>query len=205
MENEIYHNERDVEVTILKNFFNEIKEEITSVYDIGCNGSVYLEYINKEVETVDGIDLFDDGVTREKLSQYIVEDAITAEIKQYDLVLCISTLEHVGYQPEHAEKPKEMRMQLAKKIGEVANKYMFLTFPYGKAAVHENCFANVTNQELAQIQEAINAKTGMVKFYNNENPANEKSWQEIPLEEADLKEYDPKKGVRTIAVLIAEK
>src|SRR5205085_247297 len=89
----------------------------------------------------------------------------------FDVVLCISTLEHVGrdnrrYGLGAAEVvPRTAMLQAARELGRLVapGGYLLLTVPFGKAADH-GWLATISREELTAIETATELK-GFEEFF----------------------------------------
>lgn len=113
--NKSFANERTIEIPIIKRI---LEKEKGSVLEIGNVLSHYFEIKH------DIVDKYERG------KNVINEDIIKYNpIKKYDLIICISTLEHIGQEDKTPNKPKkalEKIKTLLKKGGKA-----YITFPLG--------------------------------------------------------------------------
>src|SRR3990167_9581732 len=88
--------DRDVEVPLLQEFIERVKPE--SLLDVGAHWShaYYSKEIRPFIKRYDAIDILDDPETRKIADTYYVGNAITLPLQSYDVVICVSTLEHAG-------------------------------------------------------------------------------------------------------------
>lgn len=193
------YNERDIEDPALISFVEKHKD-IKSVLDVGACYS-YATYANKLralVKKYDGIDILPDQETEKILDKYIV-DNVKNYNKKYDLVSCISTIEHAGISTyKTADHVKERRL-IFKKLLDLSKKYVFLTFPYGKESFHENEFANITSKDL-QVFTKMCSKV-KTTFYFSEFPQGKIPFVEVEKEFANDVEYKRELGTRCVCIM----
>lgn len=193
----VYHNERDVEIPHLFRFVDSHTEDITTILDIGCFDSQYLKGLKERRKTVDGIDIRPGEREKEFLRNYFVGNAVSYPLGQYDLVVCLSTLEHAGVEYRVDDFAEEQN-SLFRKVVDASKRFMYVTFPYGSPAVHEAHFANVTRNRLDRFLGVIPDAVCKRSFYFT---CSREVYQQIAQEEADSVQYDPTKGVRCVCIL----
>lgn len=201
----IYNSERDVEIPALFNFLETHAKEIESVLDVGCYGSQYLKELQKYKFIVDGIDISFGETEKQFLANYFTGNIVDYSSSKYDLVICLSTLEHSGIEQYQVKNWLNERYFVIEKISSLATKFIFLTFPYGIAGGHPNFFENVTREQLDKFKEIFGDVNFSLKFFVNSFPQSGQGWLEISQSEADKEEYDPTKGVQSVCVLEIKK
>lgn len=197
-----YFSERDVEVPQLLNFVGTHSKEITTILDVGCHGSQYLKRLKEKGKLVDGIDLKPSTIEKEFLQNYFVGNAVTYPLGKYDLVICLSTLEHAGIKGYRVNNFVEEQDILFKKIVDASKRFIYITFPYASTpALQEGQAVNITRNRLDTFLKAISKASYTVRFYFNEVISDALGWAEIPRARANKVEYDPTKGCRCVCIL----
>lgn len=200
-----YESERDIEIPRLIDFLDRHSGKIETILDVGCSGSKYLNELNKYAKVVDGVDVHFRADTAELLNNYFVGNAIDYPLGKYDLVLCISTLEHAGVSPYKVDDYEKEQFNLFRKIVDISIKFLFVTFPYGMPALPVDNLANISKKRLDVFLALLGDAQCQLRFYFNENVYDDQGWKEIDQDIADKVPYLPEKGVRCICILEAEK
>lgn len=192
--NELPKTSRMIEISELFKFVET--EKIKTILDVGYCGSVYLKDFKAQGKIIDGIDI-------KSLKQCIKEWACHPEIwkyekelrncfmgdidqiqKRYDLVICLSTLEHAGIFPERNANYLLTRYKMFQKSVELAKRLVYFTFEYGSFAMPSNVYANVTTEELDKFLKIIKPYKYSLTFYYHSKP-DAKVWEVISRERAD--------------------
>lgn len=197
----LFFSERDIEIPQLLGFVNAHSKEIATILDVGCFGSQYLKELKESGKIVDGIDVRPGG-ERKFLRNYFVGNALTYPLERYDLVICLSTLEHAGIEHYTVDDFMEEQDALFKKLLDTSKWFIYVSFPYGIPVVHEGRFANVTKNRLNRfLAEVISKATYEMSFYFNNRPHDGFGWTSISQNDADKIYYDPTEGVRCVCIL----
>lgn len=197
------YNERDIEHPALINFIKT--HPIKSVLDVGAfySYNTYAPELRKLVKRYDGVDIIRDAKTASIIDTYYPQNV--KELKgKYDLVACVSTIEHSGISSYHTPYIQE-RMKIFAKLLDLSNKYVFLTFPYGLESFHENEFANITKAQLDEFSKLAKGTRAKCTFYFSDAPQQKIPFLEISKELADTIEYKPELGTRCVCVMEIEK
>jgi len=202
-----YFSERNIEVPQLLNFVDAHSKEITTILDVGCYGSQYLKELKERGKIVDGIDIKPGTVEKEFLQNYFVGNAVTYPLGQYDLVICLSTLEHAGIMPGYRVTDfVEEQNILFKKVVDASKRFIYVTFPYASTpAFQEGQSVNMTRNRLDEFLKAAPKDACKMRFYFNEVVYAISGWTEISQDDADKIQYDPCKGARCVCILEAIK
>ena len=199
------YNERDVELPALLNFVDKHKDKIKTALDVGCAGSLYLHSLKKRIQVVNGIDLISYPTSEKILDNYWVGDAIRTPLEKHDLVVSISTMEHVGISPYKADNYLEEQDDFFRTVYLASSKFIFMSFPFGIGFLPVESFQNITNKQLSMFLTTLESDSYQLAFYHNEQPAVGKKWVEISREEASRETYMIQYGVRTVCHLEVEK
>jgi len=151
---------------------------------------------------VDGIDIKPSTVEKEFLRNYFVGNAVTYPLGKYDLVICLSTLEHAGIKGYKVYDFVEEQNLLFKKVVDASKRFIYATFPYAHAPdLQEGQAVNMTRNRVDEFLEAIPKATYTIRFYFNEVVHAVSGWTEISEDDADKIQYDPAKGCRCVCIL----
>lgn len=196
-----FFSERDVEVPRLLSLVDAHSTEIATVLDVGCYGSQYLKQLKEKGKIVDGIDLSPGEVEKPFLRNYFVGNAITFPLEQYDLVICLSTIEHTGIKQYKVNDFAAEQNRLFKRLTDISKRYLYVTFPYGSPAFIEGECVVMTRNRVEQFLKQASPAASKVSFHFNETIWKFADWHEISQEQADRVQYDPAKGGRCICIL----
>ncbi len=127
--------DRDLELPVLYEFLERTKGTIGSVIDVGAHYSAryYAETLRVYADFYDALDPNLDADVEKIVDRFLVEDAEIHDFDQYDLVLCLSTIEHIGQYPMTAVDYKVKRRKVLEKMLQAADKYLWISFPVGQA------------------------------------------------------------------------
>ena len=185
----------------LLNFIDAHSKEITTILDVGCFESQYLGELKKRGKIVDGIDIKSGEIEKAFLRNYFVGNAIVYPLGRYDLVVCLSTLEHAGIKDYRVDDFAEEQNFLFKKVVNTSKRFIYITFPYGCPAFLEGQFVNMTRNRLDEFLKAISKAVYKVSFYLNDKVQAGFGWTEIPQNNADQIQWDRFKGCRCVCIL----
>lgn len=147
------YTDRDCEVPVLYEWCEKIAP-IESLLDIGAHysASTYAAYIRKIAKKYDAIDIQDDSNVREIVDNYFIGNVNDYDFPQlYDVVICVSTIEHAGLSTYKANYKTE-RMNLFRKCLMLSKKHVWISFPVGQPFINPDEFANVTKYEFDEFE-----------------------------------------------------
>src|SRR3990167_1198844 len=203
--------DRDCEVPILLEFLDKI-QPIDSLLDIGAHStnhegySFYAPEIRKRVERYDGIDILDDPITIQIVDDFFVGNAITLPLKLYDIVICVSTIEHAGVSTYKAEDVKLEQEKLFSRCLELTKKYMWISFPIGLPYVYPNELSVIEDRQLTHWERLTSNFKIKERFLYNQGPQAGHPWYEHTKREVAVKiPYIDFVGNSSIAVLEIDK
>lgn len=203
-----YWNERDIEIPFLVDFIKN-HPDIVSALDVGAHWSwsYYAPQVRKLVKTYDAVDILPDEQTARIVDSYTVGNVLDMKDVSYDLVFCISSLEHAGISTYHVDDYKEEQRKVFAKLFDLSKKYVYCSFPFGKEALHKGEFSNITEHQLKYFYNKVKdtIREWSIRFYFSEFPQGRKRYKEIGLHEAKDVEYVKELGNRCICFLEAEK
>lgn len=204
------YNERDIEGPALIDFIKS-HPDIKSILDVGSHWSwsYYAPEVRKLVKHYAGIDILEDPQTAAILDRYIVGNVLDKKLTPYDLVCCISSIEHSGISTYKVEDYQTEQLRVFKRLLKLSKKYLFVTFPFGQEALHEGQFANITKELLRNFtNEAIlhyKLQSITKQFYFSGSPQEKVPYQEVSMDFASQVEYKPELGTRCFCILTIEK
>ena len=142
--------DRDSELVLFLEFLRS--HPVESFLDIGAHYSTYNEYADKvrpQVKRYDGVDIIPDPEATKILDNFYVGNANDIKLQQYDMVVCISTIEHAGVSTYKAEDIKKEQNRLFETCLNHAKKYMWISFPVGQQYVYPNELSVITEDQLS--------------------------------------------------------
>ena len=149
-------NERDLEVGELLKFIKKYKPE--SGLDVGAHWTwnSYAPDVRKLLKKYDGVDIAKDDLTERIVDLYYRGNITEINPQHYDLVFSISSIEHAGISTYKKADYTQERLKVFTTMYELANKYLFITCPFGEPMLIEGQYANITVHDLLKWQNAIN-------------------------------------------------
>jgi len=197
----IFGNEKDPELAQLQGFLLSNHQQTDTILDIGpwCEGSTKVCSLHtKQLET---IDLKHRTALEKMVRKQWVEDYLFADLPEYDFVVCVSTLEHIGVTPLKMLDPREMQLFAVQKILDQAKKGVFLTFPYGQPVLYKQNYFNIDRTMVAEMENMAKGFDVTKKFLTTKTPKLPDSWREVSQKQADRAENKLKEGTLTIAII----
>ena len=191
-------NERDVEVPAVIDFVKtKIAEGASSLLDVGGHYS-YATYA-KDLRAImtdnsyDACDILPDPDTAQIVNKFWVGNVRDLGLSNYDLVISVSVIEHCGITTYKADDIENEQLCVVKSIMALANKSVFLTFPYGEVGIFPGQFSNIHEKLLRRVEGAWFELKGVgaqieCRFFYNEFPwqPSPKPWVELNPQEASL-------------------
>ena len=196
-----FGNERDVELKKLDRFLAANLGQDHAVLDIGPWYLGSTKICAKYTKNLDTVDL----VSRKRIAHLVryeyVEDYLFGDFIEYDFVVCVSTLEHMGVTPVKMMNYREMQLLAVEKMLDQALKGVFLSFPYGQEILYKEKYNNI-DRSMVDTMEMLARDFKISKnFFNTATPAIPTSWRVISQREADKQANELKDGVSTICIL----
>lgn len=203
--------DRDSELVLLEEYIKS-KSPIESCIDIGSHFSFYNGYaqmLRNHVKRYDGIDIINDPDTAKITDHFYVGNAIDYPLEQYDMVLCISTIEHSGVSTYKKENIQEEQNALFVKCLDTAKKYVWISFPTGLPYVYPNELSIITEEQLISWENLIKDQGYKLKerfLHNQSGPQFNTPWREHNKREAACKQqYWDYCGNQAITIMEIEK
>lgn len=164
--------DRDLELPVFAEFLERTKQTIGSAIDVGAHHSAgyYAPLLRTYVDFYDALDPNDDPLVHPFVDRFLVADAETHSFDPYDLVLCLSTIEHVGIYPVKAVDYKVKRRKIVEKMIKAAQKYLWISFPVGLPFVDPGQMAIVDGAELDDWLELMRYCQVTAGFFRSQGP-----------------------------------
>lgn len=200
--------DRDCEVPLLVEYIKS-KSPITSLLDVGAHYSSssthYAHQIRPLITQYDGVDIIYDPEAKKILNTFYTGNANEINLPQYEMVICVSTIEHAGLSTYKADYVEE-RMKLFMKCLELTKKYMWISFPVGQEYVYPNELAPVTDKQLKRWEILTSNFKVKERFFYNQGPQANHPWYEHTKRDVAVKiPYLDFIGNQSICVLEIEK
>lgn len=195
-----YGTERDVEIPTLFEFLKD-KKDIKEALDVGCSHGFYLEELAGLVKELHGVDLEKDPDIDKHLKKYFVGDVLNLKMKKYCLVTSLSVVEHYGVKHEVGEDFREKQEALVKRIGELAKRFVYITFPFGVEMIIEGSHTVIDLKQLNRFRRALKGFKIELEYYTNIEPPEGQAWYKIGQKEAEKINHDARVGPRCFCIL----
>jgi len=182
-----YRTDRDVEAPLLLEFLEETKP--VSLLDVGAHWShaSYAPEVRKLVKTYDAVDVLPDPQTEDIVDNYYVgklEDHLD-RLPKYDVVTCVSTLEHAGLSTYKGNYWTE-RIDLFCQCLVLAERVWF-SFPVGQDYLYPNELAVVTGDHLRIFEEEAGGRQIKERFFYTQGCQSDHPWYEHQKKDVALK------------------
>lgn len=200
--------DRDAEIPVLLEFLQKIAP-IKSILDCGSHSSVYNEYANKIrplAKRYDGIDIIPDLEAAQILDNFYVGNAINYPLNKYEMIICMSTLEHAGESTYKVDYPYMERERLFRRCLDLSEKYLWISFPVGQTYTYPNELSIIDKHELTKYEGLISGFKVKERFLYSQGPQAGHPWYEHEKRDVALKiPYIDYVGNCSICVLEIEK
>jgi hypothetical protein len=199
--------DRDLELPVLFEFLERTKGTIASCIDVGAHYSkrYYAEHMRLYVDFYDALDPNIDDEVVPIVDRFLQEDAETHDFDQYDLVMCLSTIEHVGMYPVKAVDYKVKRRNIIEKLIKAADKYLWISFPVGAPYIDPGEMAIVDRGELDDWMQLMRFCKVTAGFFKSEGPQAGFPWKACSMEDIIDKPYVKSLGTCGLCVLEVQK
>ncbi len=199
--------DRDLEIPVLVDFLNRIKGNVDSTLDVGAQYSAgyYAQELRKVSRIYHGLDPLPDPQTEKIVDKYILADALDFDFSSYDLITCMSVIEHVGQYPVVYQNYRYKRNLMFNKMLQSAQKYFWISFPVGKNYQEEGEMSIINEQELDFFLGAISKYKNEVGFYFTEGAQAGEPWKPSIREKCVNQEYQKHLGTQSLCVIEVQK
>lgn len=179
--------DRDCEVPNLLEYIKS-KAIVKTLLDVGCASS-YLSYargIRDFVEGYHGIDVVPCWQTQKIIDHYWLGSAVDIPFEpgEYDMVICVSVIEHAGLSTYTAFFRRE-RYRLFERLFDLAKKGIWVSFPVGLEYIARNNAGHpdwcpVTREDLEYFEELAHSRGWLIKerFFYNQGAQAGHPWRE---------------------------
>jgi hypothetical protein len=202
-----HFNERDVEIPALMDFLEARRGRFVSLLDAGAKYShaYYATLVRGSFPEVayHGVDLVPDPETVRIVDAYHVGNVADVDLSPYDVVTCISMIEHCGMPSNTCGDAAAERLRVFRRLSSLARRYLFLTFPFGAEGMVPREYANVTRDELDRFVDEAEGRA-RTSFYYNEFPQGREKWRRLSADEASKVPVRVDRGVQCFCVLEIE-
>ena len=183
-----HFNERDVEVPAFLKFLKESASDCQSLLDVGAYYS-YATYA-KDARAIftgklyDACDIRPDSISSEIVDNYFTGNITELQLNSYDLISCISVIEHCGITTYEKQDIAQEQIDVFIRLCSLANKGMYLSFPFGKPGMIVDQYSNISEELLNKFtkiwkgEKGPEAQVSVQFFYNNFAPRGE-PWVEL--------------------------
>jgi hypothetical protein len=146
--------DRDAELPLLYEFLDR-HGPFDSVLDVGSFGIEYAEKIRGLTDTFHACDIEVDDRLLDIVDEFYAGNFNSIRFnRKYDLVLCVSTLEHAGLSTYKGDYRKE-RVKMFNKCVTLAELFLWISFPVGQAYVYPDQLAIVPASVLAKFESKV--------------------------------------------------
>lgn len=189
-------NERDVEVPAFIKFIKtstQLVPRCSSLLDVGAHYS-YATYASDVKQLMSSgryvaCDILDDPNTARIVDEYLIGNVTDLELPTFDIVSCISVIEHCGITTYKKTNIELEQMSVFKRMADLAQRGLYLTFPYGLPGVFPGQYSNITANMIDEFCNYWKTNKGPdaiidLQFFYNEFSPQGKPWIELTKEEA---------------------
>lgn len=202
-----YRNERDVEIPLLLAFVGQHKP--ASLLDVGYYSALYAKDVRGIVgkdAVYDGCDVKRDRKVETHLTAYHNGDVRYLDLPMYDMVTCVSVIEHVGGQPIRAVNYEDQQVKFFERLLALAGRWLFVTFPFGQPGFVLGEYNNITDAALDRFLASVGKDdVADVRFYTTQGAQLGNGWVETSRKAASLVTVEPSLGVRCVGILSVER
>lgn len=204
--------DRDCEIPLFLGFLKS--HPVESFLDVGAHYSTYNHYaydVRSLVKRYDGVDIIDDPEAKQILDHFIVGNVLEMlppipEDPFYDMVACISTIEHAGISTYKVDNIMLEQNRLFEKCLMLAKKYLWISFPVGQEYTYPDELSVITDKQLKRWETLTSNFKVKERFLYNQGPQAGHPWYEHTKREVAVKiPYIDYIGNQSICVLEIEK
>ena len=168
--------ERDAEAVCMLEFVKE--KEPKNLLDVGCasTGLSYLQDLRKLLIYYAGVDRVMDDEVKGVVDDYILGNVNEISLPKYEMVTCVSVIEHAGLSYEG--NPQDERKKMFQKCLDLAEKYLWISFPVGQGYRYLNDFEIITDNELKVYEKMCEPYKLKERFYFSQGCSYGHNWLE---------------------------
>lgn len=203
-ERPFFQNERDIEIPLLIDFVSRHTGYTSNLLDVGVNHATYLPELRKRIGVLHGIDLTVPHPIMPLLDKFFQGDINIIELPRYDLVISISTVEHIGVEYYQTANYRELQIEAVRKMALLAKRAAFVTMPYGEPILNCGHYYQWNARVLEETRREIRPLKMKTTFWSTPDRIKQGSWREVPQTLADKATNELSGGVNTICVIEIE-
>ncbi len=195
--------DRDLEIPVLVDFLHRISGNVESALDVGAQFSAgyYAPELRKTARIYHGLDPLPDPQTEKIVDKMIQADAVDFDFPAYDLITCVSVLEHLGQYPTVYQNYRYLRYKVFEKMLNAAKKFLWVSFPVGLNYQEAGEMSIFNEQELEFILGLIKPYKNEVGFYFTEGAQAGYPWQPSIREKCVNQAYQKHLGTQALCVI----
>jgi hypothetical protein len=199
--------DRDVELPNLLAFAKEKKGTYESLLDVGAHFSAgyYANDLRLLAKQYHGLDPGYDESVKMIVDRYIQEDFLQAELQQYDFVLCLSTIEHVGMYPIIYQDRENTRDVFFQKLLAITKKYLWFSFPMGQAYEIPGEMSIIPPEQVKRWLELIKPYKATIGYFWNAGAQAGHPWEVSNFERLAAQKYNDRIGTQAVCIMEIEK
>lgn len=199
--------DRDLEVPNFLSFLQEKKGSFESFLDVGANYSVnyYANEVRLLAKKYHALDPNRDVEVERIVDKYFATDFLKWPAEEYDFVLCLSTIEHVGMYPVVYADTMKARDDFFEKLLYITKKYLWFSFPVGQPYEMAGEMSIVPVVQCERWLNLIKGYKHEVGFFYSNGPQAGYPWELSTKEKCYSHQYVDSVGNQTICVMEVEK
>lgn len=177
----VHKTDRDCEAPLVQEFI-EARCPMRTLLDIGAHysGETYATKLDFWLDRYDGIDIQPpDSATESVLDHYYIGNANTFkfDLPQYDVVICVSTIEHSGVSTYKGD-PLVERNELFKRCLALSRKHLFISFPIGQEYTMPDQLSVITDEQLVFWETCVSRFNVKKRFFYSQGTQAGHPWRE---------------------------
>jgi len=165
----------------------------------------YAKDIRKVAKLYHGLDPLPDPETEKIVDKLILADAVDFDFPAYDLITCVSTLEHLGQYPVVYQNYRYLRHKVFEKMLNAAKKFLWVSFPVGLNYQEPGEMSIFNEQELEFILGLIKPYKNEVGYYFTEGAQAGFAWRPSIKEKCVNQAYKKDLGTQALCVIEVSK
>jgi len=199
--------DRDLEIPNIIAFARENKLKYESLLDVGAHYSAgyYANELRLFAKEYHGLDPGYDEAVNRIVDKFHVADFLEWQGKQYDFVLCCSTIEHVGMYPIVYQNREAIRDVFFKKLLAQTKKFLWLSFPVGQIYEAKGEMSIIPGEQCDRWIELCKEYKLKVGFFHTKGAQAGEPWELASKEECYAQSYVESLGTQSVCIMEIEK